>query len=39
MKNKNLCFELQNSLDSLVFDLYNISEDQRLYISNCIKEG
>ena len=39
MKNINLCFELQNSLDSLVFDLYNISEDQRLYISNCIKEG
>ena len=39
MKDINLCFELQNSLDSLVFDLYNISEDQRLYISNCIKEG
>jgi len=39
MKDINLCFELQNSLDSLVFDLYNISEDQRLYISNCIKQG
>ncbi len=39
MKDINLCLELQNSLDSLVFDLYNISEDQRLYISKCIKEG
>jgi len=39
MKDINLCFKLQNSLDSHVFDLYNISEDQRLYISNCIKEG
>ncbi len=39
MKDINLCFKLQNSLDSLVFDLYNISEDQRLYISNFINEG
>ncbi|MHA1460791.1 MAG: TaqI-like C-terminal specificity domain-containing protein, partial [Promethearchaeota archaeon] len=39
MKDINLCLKLQNSLDSLVFDLYNISEDQRLYISNFIKEG
>ena len=39
LKDKNLCVKLQNSLDSLVFDLYNISEDQRLYISNFIKEG
>ncbi len=37
MKDINLCFKLQNSLDSLVFDLYNLSEDQRLYISNFIK--
>jgi len=38
-KDLNLCFKLQNSLDSLVFDLYNLSEDQRLYISNFIKGG
>ncbi|NVM44368.1 MAG: N-6 DNA methylase [Candidatus Lokiarchaeota archaeon] len=29
----------QKSLDALIFDLYNISEDQRLHISNFIKIG
>ena len=29
----------QKSLDALIFDLYNISEDQRLHISNFIKAG
>ncbi len=38
-KDDNLYIKLQNSLDSLIFDLYNISEEQRLYISNFIKVG
>ena len=29
----------QESLDSLIFDIYNISEDHRLHISNFIKAG
>ncbi|MBY8988889.1 MAG: N-6 DNA methylase [Candidatus Lokiarchaeota archaeon] len=39
IKDNNLYIRLQNSLDSLIFDLYNISEDQRLHISNFIKLG
>ncbi len=38
-KDNDLCIQTQKNLDSLIFDLYNITEDQKLYISNFIKLG
>jgi len=37
VKDIDLYIQTQKTLDSLIFDLYNITEDQKLYISNFIK--